>query len=128
MTEGSHEFCSVLETVSAGGVIIPPFIVWQGKTHRESYYQRGGAVEHEATFAIFPSGYMGDELGLEYMQQHFDPYTRRAVRRGEAEGVVERVAEEVDHEVIPPPVVSYCDQHGKPSAQRLMLHGLLVSS
>ena len=28
LTEGSREFCSVLETVSAGGVIIPPFIVW----------------------------------------------------------------------------------------------------
>jgi len=55
MTEGSREFCNVLETVSAGGVIIPPFIVWQEKT-------------------------------------------------------------------------SYCDQHGKPNAQRLMLHGLLLSS
>jgi len=72
-----------------------------GKTHRESYYQEGG-VEHEATFAIFPSGYMDGELGLEYMQQHFEPYTRGAVRRGEAEGVVEGVAEEIDHEMIPP--------------------------
>jgi len=42
ITEGSREFCSVLETVSAGGVIILPFTVWQGKTHRESYYQDGG--------------------------------------------------------------------------------------
>ena len=74
-------------------------------------------MKHETTFAIFPSGYMD---GLEYIQQHFDPYTRGAVRRGEAEGVVEGVAEEVHHEVIPP-AVSYCDQHGKPSAQRLML-------
>jgi len=68
MTEGFREFWSVLETVSAGGVIIPPFNVWQGKTHRESDYQKGG-VEHEATFAIFPSGYMGGELRLEYIQQ-----------------------------------------------------------
>ena len=102
MTEGSREFCSVLETVSAEGVIVPPFIVWQGKTHWESYYQEEG-VEHEAILAIFPSGYMDDELGFEYMQQHFDPYIRGAVRRGEAEGVVEGVAEEVDHKVISPP-------------------------
>ena len=33
MIEGSQEFCSVLETVSASGVAIPTFIVWQGKTH-----------------------------------------------------------------------------------------------
>ena len=75
MTEGSREFCSVLETISAEGVVIPPFIVWQGKTHRESYYREGG-VEYEATFAVSPSGYMDDELGLEYMKQHFEPYTR----------------------------------------------------
>ena len=60
-------------------------------------------MEHDATFVIFPSGYMDDDLGLEYIQQHFDIYTRGAVRRGEAEGVVEGVAEEVGHEVIPPP-------------------------
>jgi len=64
MTEGSREFCNVLKTASAGEVIIPPFIVWQEKTLRESYYQEGG-VEHEATFAVSPSGYMDRELGLE---------------------------------------------------------------
>jgi len=44
VTEGSREFCSVLETVSAGVVIIPPFIISQGKAHRESYYQEGGGT------------------------------------------------------------------------------------
>ena len=33
MTEGSREFCSVLETINAAGSVIPPFIVWGGKTH-----------------------------------------------------------------------------------------------
>lgn len=75
MTEGSREFCSILETVSATGAVLPPFIVWQGKTHRESYYKEGG-VEYEATFAVSPSGYMDDELGLEYIKKHFEPYTR----------------------------------------------------
>ena len=77
MTEGSHEFCSVLETISAAGVVIPPFIVWQGKTHRQSYYTEGGVDHgHEATFAVSPSGYMDDKLGLEYLKEHFEPYTR----------------------------------------------------
>lgn len=75
MTEGSREFCSILETISASGVVLPPFIVWQGKTHRESYYKEGG-VEYEATFTVSPNGYMDDELGLEYMKKHFEPYTR----------------------------------------------------
>ena len=62
MTEGSREFCSVLETVSATGVAIPPFIVWQGKTHQQSYY--ASEVKTEATFAVFESGYMDDDLGF----------------------------------------------------------------
>jgi len=41
MTEGSREFYSVLESVSATGGILTPFIIWQGKTHRESYYPEG---------------------------------------------------------------------------------------
>ena len=35
MTEGSREFCSELETVSLGVVIIPAFIISQWKSHRE---------------------------------------------------------------------------------------------
>ena len=75
LTEGSREFCSVLETISAMGVVLPPFIVWQGKSHRESYYNQGG-IELEATFAMSPSGYMDDELGLEFMK-HFERYSAR---------------------------------------------------
>ena len=75
MMEGSREFCSVLESVSAAGVVIPPFIVWQGKSHRESYYTEGGLVS-EATFAISDSGYIDDELGFEFMKEHFEPHTR----------------------------------------------------
>ena len=76
MTEGSREFCSILETVSAAGVVIPPFIVWQGKTHRQSYYSVPEVEVKEATFAVSESGYMDDELGLQYIKEHFDPYTR----------------------------------------------------
>jgi len=75
MTEGSREFCSILETVSAAGAIISPFIIWQGKTHWESYYPEGGLI-NKATFAVSDSSYMDDELGFEYMKEHFEPYTR----------------------------------------------------
>ena len=56
-------------------MVIPPFIVWQGKSHRESYYKKGGLCE--ATFAVSESGYMNDKLGFEYMRMHFEPQTRR---------------------------------------------------
>ena len=41
MTEGSCEFCTVLDTVSAARRVIPPFIVWKGRTHRDTYYKNG---------------------------------------------------------------------------------------
>ena len=41
------------------GVVLPLFIVWQGKTHRESYCKQGGS-QIEATFAVSESGYMDD--------------------------------------------------------------------
>lgn len=82
ITEGSREFCSVLETVSADGRVLPPFIVWQGKTHRESYYKAEG-LDHphdpqfQPTFTVSESGYMDNELGFEYMKTHFEPHTRK---------------------------------------------------
>ena len=78
MTEGSREFRSVLESISAGGVVIPPFIVWQGKSHRESYYSEGSGQMRKATFAVSECGYMDDELAFEYIRRHFEPHTRNA--------------------------------------------------
>ena len=64
----------VLDTINAAGSVIPPFIVWGGKTHRESYYNRDD--ERDATFTVSESGYMDDELGMLYISQHFEPHTR----------------------------------------------------
>ena len=81
VTEGLREFCSVLETISAIGNVLPPFIVWQGITHRESYYKLvdGGVRSRNGTFAVSPSGYMDNELGLEYMK-HFNTHTQKQTR------------------------------------------------
>lgn len=64
MTEGSREFYSILESVNAVGKVLPPYIVWQGKSHRESYYPEAGLL-NEGTFAVSESGYMDNELGYE---------------------------------------------------------------
>ena len=88
MTEGSREFCSILETVSATGVVILPFIVWQGKSHMESFYSRSLATIPKATYAVSDSGYMDDELGLEYIKQHFEPLTRRNEIKAENAGEI----------------------------------------
>ena len=120
LSEGSREFISVLETISAAGHIILPFIIYQGKIHRASYYLNGlsptelpirktgglpralsggvvlmnvgvkgisstavsikttwrGVECKDTTFAVFPSGYMDDDLGFAYISDHFEPMTR----------------------------------------------------
>jgi len=75
MTEGSREFCSVLESIRNVGRVLLPFIIWQGKTHRESYYPEDGLI-NEATFAVSDNGYMDDKVGLDYIKEHFEPYTQ----------------------------------------------------
>ena len=72
----------VLESDSATGIVIAPFIVWQGKTHRECYYPHGGfsneGLMTQATFAVSESSYMDDELGFAFIKEHFEPLTRGA--------------------------------------------------
>jgi len=58
MTEVSREF---LEYVSALGRLLPLFIVWQRKSHCESYYSEGW-IRNEATFAVSESDYMDDKM------------------------------------------------------------------
>ena len=113
MTEGSLEFCSVLETVSATGVVIPPFIIWQGKTHRQSYYSVPEL--QEATFAVSESGYMDDELGLQYIKEHFDPYTRDAAFK---------VQNAVDAKYGGPPRCLIIDGHTSHIAWRVVQYAL----
>ena len=85
MTEGSREFCTVLETVSAAGRVIPPFIVWGSKTHRDTYYKEKDLAPDErlgdATFAVSDSGYMDDELGYYHISKHFERHTQRPEKR-----------------------------------------------
>ena len=114
MTEGSREFCSILETVSAAGVAIPPFIVWQGKTHRQSYYSE---VSVEATFAVSESGYMDDDLGLQYMKMYFDPYMRNG-------GVTIKSEDSKDAKYHGPPRGLIVDSHSSYIAWRVIQYAL----
>ena len=66
----------MLETVSATGHVIPPFIVWKNKVHCDGFYATGDS--RPAIFSQSPSGYMDDELDLDYMVKHFELHTRPA--------------------------------------------------
>ena len=63
-TNGKRELCTTLETISATGQIILPFIIWANKIHAAIFYGHGGIYIEDATFATSPSGYMDNELTL----------------------------------------------------------------
>jgi len=73
LTDGNREFCFALKTISASGHVIPPFVVWANKVHCDGWYTTGDTMP--ATFSRSPSGYMDDDIGLDYISKHFDLYT-----------------------------------------------------
>lgn len=79
VSERSREYCSVLETINTTGRVLPPFTIWQGKTHRASYFQPN---LKDAIFAVSPSGYMDDERRLWFTP--FEPRRRSADRDSSA--------------------------------------------
>lgn len=73
--DGSREWITVLETVSADGKTLPAFIVWKWKYHLVGKYIPG-VGELGTRFACTPNGWTSNELAQEWLQRHFEPATR----------------------------------------------------
>ena len=74
---GSRTWITTIESVSATGQIIPPFIILPGKTHMRSWYEQPGLLP-DTRLEISDNGWTNDELGLEWIK-HFDKHTRNQV-------------------------------------------------
>lgn len=75
MQDGNRESVTVIETISADGRVLPPFIIWKAKVHLVGWYKTAQKKDG-ATFAISPKGYTDNELGQEYLIKCFEPMTR----------------------------------------------------
>ncbi|OCK91028.1 DDE-domain-containing protein [Cenococcum geophilum 1.58] len=81
---GSRESVSIIETITADGSYLPPFLIWQGQQHQETWYQ---ITEHNErlrgyAYATSTNGWTDDSLGLHYIE-HYDKYTRQLVEDAE---------------------------------------------
>jgi hypothetical protein len=72
--DGNRKMVTVIEGVSAGGVLLEPFIIHQGKVHIHDYYTYIDGME-PATFALSSKGWTNNELGFEYLTKLFDKQT-----------------------------------------------------
>jgi hypothetical protein len=72
--DGKREMITVIETISAGGNVLPPMIIYKGKAHYKGWSALVEAGD-QAFFAISEKGWTSRSLGLDYLTQNFEPNT-----------------------------------------------------
>ena len=71
---GSREWVTVIESVSAGGVALPPMAINQGAGHYKEWYASITKKE-VATFGYSPKEETDSILGMEWLQKNFKVYS-----------------------------------------------------
>ena len=64
---------TVLESVSALGDVLPPFVVYKGKGHYMGWHLE--TDDPKARFAYSKNGWTDNQLGLAWLNEHFEPKT-----------------------------------------------------
>ena len=67
---------TVGETISGDGQVLAPFVVLPGALHLTGWFNNN--IDETATFGVSETGFMNDELTLQWLE-HFD--ARSAVRQ-----------------------------------------------
>ena len=71
---GKREMITVIETVSAGGSVLPPMIIYKGQAHSKGWTALVKAGDR-AFFAISDKGWTSRSIGLDYLTENFEPNT-----------------------------------------------------
>lgn len=72
----NRESATAIEAISAGGCVIPLFLILSGRTHSSSWYQEHVNLHPQSRVAVVETGYSNDELALEWIQ-HFNEHSRK---------------------------------------------------
>lgn len=75
---GNRDWTTVIETVSASGRMLDPLIIFSGKVHQSQWFQE---LRHHGCsswkIATSETGWTNDEIGLWWLQEVFNPGTKR---------------------------------------------------
>ena len=71
---GKGEMITVIETVSAGGSVLQPMIIYKGQAHYKDWTALVKAGDR-AFFAISDKGWTSRSIGLDYLTENFEPNT-----------------------------------------------------
>lgn len=72
---GSRTWVTIVEGISATEVALPPMVVSQGTAHYKGWYAEVNEEDH-ATFSYSPNGWSDCHLGLNWLRDNFDTYTK----------------------------------------------------
>lgn len=72
--DGDRHFITVIEGVSAAGVVLPPLVIDKAKAHYAGWHAYV-SEEEPAHFAYSDKGWTDNELGVLYLKKIFEPYT-----------------------------------------------------
>jgi DDE superfamily endonuclease len=73
--DGNREWVSVIETVSASGDSLPSYIIFKGVYQKASWHQQ--LDSQHSKIATSPKGWTDNELGLSWLQDHFEVETAK---------------------------------------------------
>lgn len=71
---GNREWVTAIETIRADGTTIPPMIIFQGKYHISTWYDK--ELPQDWLIALSDKGWSNDALGLVWLREIFNKYTR----------------------------------------------------
>ena len=75
--DGSREFISLLACICADGTALPPSLVYKGDSRSlQDTWLEDWTPEHTCHFALTPNGWSCNALGLDWLTNVFDRYTR----------------------------------------------------
>jgi hypothetical protein len=82
--DGSREFITLLACICADGTHLPPAIIYQSASSsiQDTWLQAFEPDDHRAHIASSPSGWTNNKIGLAWLKQVFDRYTRLKAGRG----------------------------------------------
>jgi hypothetical protein len=74
--QGNREWVTIIECVSSKGLPIPPVVILKAKQHQAAWYQEP-KLPQDWLIATSQNGWTTDEIGLHWLKDVFEPYSRR---------------------------------------------------
>jgi len=74
LQDGIQGLITVIETVSAGGVVLPPHIIYKGTAHYKGWYALV-VTGDKGYFSYSETEWTNQKIDLAYLENNFEPNT-----------------------------------------------------